>query len=150
MNDRFANRMNDPKVAHDVRVVADFIRIYCDAHHRDRDRRPAATDAASLGVFRRKHPVLCAECEAHLAYAEKRRAYCPQDPKPFCAHCDTQCYRAEELAWQAQMMRFSGPRSWRHGHAIDGLRHLLEGRRYKREKARRERLAGARTAKESR
>lgn len=136
MNERFANRMRDEKVAHDTRVVADFIRIYCDAHHGDVDRRPAGTDAEELGVYR-KVPVLCRDCEAHLAYAEKRRAFCQQDPKPFCAHCDTQCYRPEELEWQARMMRYSGPRSWYQGHLIDGVRHALEARQYKKEVARR-------------
>lgn len=150
MSDRFAERMHDEKVAHDTRVVADFIRIYCDGHHAGAERRAVQTDAEGLGVFGKKIPVLCAECAAHLAYAEKRRAYCQQDPKPFCAHCDSQCYRPEELAWQAQMMRYSGPKSWRHGHTIDGIRHMLEGRRYKKEKARRDKLAAASNREESR
>ncbi len=150
MNERFAERMRDGKVAHDTRVVADFIRIYCDAHHRYHDRRTIATDAASLGVYRAKRPALCAECEAHLAYAEKRRAFCQQDPKPFCAHCDTRCYRTEELEWQAQMMRFSGPRSWYQGHLVDGVRHAIEGRTYKKEMARRAKRATASTGEEPR
>lgn len=137
--------MADGRVAHDTRVVADFIRIYCDGHHRDSERRPAATEAAALGVYSRKSPVLCRECEAHLAYAEKRRAYCPKDPKPFCAHCDTHCYRDDERTWQAAMMRYSGPKSWHEGHLIDGVRHVLEGRKYKKEMARR---AAARTRSE--
>lgn len=143
MNERFADRMRDEKVAHDTRVVGDFIRIYCDGNHAQEKRRAIQTDASQLGVYRQKLPVLCESCEAHLAYAEKRRAYCPQDPKPFCAHCDTQCYRSEELAWQAQMMRYSGPKSWRHGHIKDGVRHVLEGRRWKKEMARRAKVAAA-------
>ncbi len=129
--------MSGEKVAHDTRVVADFTRIHCDGLHADRLRREAQTEAAELGLYARKHPVLCEECEAHLAYAEKRRAYCTLDPKPFCAHCDTHCYRPEERAWQARMMRYSGPRSWREGHAIDGIRHAVEGIKWKREMARR-------------
>lgn len=146
MNDRFVNRMQDPKVAHDTRVVADFIRIYCDAHHRAAERHPAQTDGREVGVYL-KVPVLCPECTEHLAYAEKRRAFCQQDPKPFCAHCETQCYRPEELAWQAQMMRYSGPRSWYQGHFVDGIRHALEARNFKKEMARR---AAAQTGEESR
>lgn len=137
MNERFVQRMADEKVAHDVSVVGDFIRIYCDGHHEDRDRHGAATDAAELGVYGRKLPVLCAECQAHLGYAEKRRAYCPHDPKPFCAHCDTQCYRSEEQQWQREMMRYSGHKSWYQGHMIDGLRHMREGLEWKRTMARR-------------
>lgn len=135
MSDRFAERMRDAKVAHDTRVLADFVSIWCDGHHRDRPRHPAVTDAAALGLYGRKLPTLCEECEAHLAYGEKRRAFCPKDPKPFCAHCDTHCYRPEERAFQREMMRYSGPRSWKRGHAIDGIRHVLEKKRWEREMA---------------
>jgi len=137
MNDRFAERMSDQKVAHDCTVLADFVQIWCDGHHSDEPRTRAETDAARLGTYGRKTPVLCEGCEAHLAYAEKRRAYCPKDPKPFCAHCDTHCYKADERAWQQQMMRYAGPRSWRKGHAVDGIKHVLEARKWRREMARR-------------
>lgn len=131
MDERFAGRMRDPKVAHDARVLADFVCIWCDGHHADRPRTAAETDATKLGTYGRKRHVMCAECAAHLAYAEKRRAYCPKDPKPFCAHCDTHCYVSAEREWQREMMRYSGPRSWSRGHAIDGIKHLLEARRHR-------------------
>lgn len=137
MNDRFVTRMNDREVRHDTTVLADFVQIWCDGHHADVPRRLAETDAAELGVYGRKRPTLCAECEAHLAYAEKRRAYCPKDPKPFCAHCDTHCYKSDEREWQRDMMRYSGPKSWRKGHAIDGIKHVLEARKWRREMERR-------------
>lgn len=137
MNEKFVARMAEPQVRKDTVTLADFVQIYCDGHHDGRARVHITTDAAQLGVYGRKHPVLCAECAAHLAYAEKRRAYCPHDPKPFCAHCETHCYKPDERAWQQQMMRYSGPKSWRKGHAIDGIRHVLAGRRFKREMARR-------------
>jgi hypothetical protein len=137
MNDRFVERMNDKQVRHDTVVLADFVQIWCDGHHADLQRRKVLTDGASLGIYGRKTPSLCEECEAHLAYAEKRRAYCPKDPKPFCAHCDTHCYKSDEREWQRAMMRYSGPKSWRKGHAIDGIKHVLEGRKWKREMERR-------------
>lgn len=129
MTERFAQAMNDPKVRHDTRVLASFTRIYCRGNHGGADRSPAPTDAASAGVYGPRPPVLCAECAAHLAYGEKRCAYCPKDPKPFCAHCDSRCYSPDELEWQRRMMRYSGPRSWYRGHLIDAVKHLLEGRR---------------------
>ena len=137
MNDRFVERMNDEKVAHDCSVLADFVQIWCDGHHADRTRRRAETDAARLDVYGRKTPTLCDECEAHLAYAEKRRAYCSKHPKPFCAHCDSHCYNSDERAWQQQMMRYSGPRSWRKGHAVDGVRHVMEARKWRKQMAKR-------------
>lgn len=136
MNERFVDKMRDPQVRHDVTVLADFVSIWCDAHHKDAERRPAATDAAGLDVYGKRRPTLCEECEAHLAYAEKRRAFCPKDPKPFCAHCDTHCYRDDERTWQATMMRFSGPKSWKRGYAIDGIKHALEERKWRRDMAR--------------
>lgn len=136
MNDRFVGKMRDPKIAHDTRVLADFVSIWCDGHHTDRPRRPARTDAAELGIYGRKRPELCEECEAHLAYGEARRAHCPKHPKPFCAHCDVHCYSPGERAFQQEMMRYSGPRSWKRGHAIDGIKHVLEKRAWERERAR--------------
>lgn len=128
---KFATKMLDRHVADDTRTVADFIAIFCKKHHAGRSRTQVQTDAALLGVYGRKTPVLCEECAAHLAYAEKRRAYCSKDPKPFCSNCDSHCYSADESEWQRQMMRFSGPRSLFHGHAIDGIKHTLEVRTYK-------------------
>lgn len=130
-NAKFVERMSDRKVRKDTKTLADFVAIYCRANHADREREAASTDAARLGVYGRRPPVLCEECSAHLAYGEKRRAYCPKDPKPFCAHCDVHCYRADEAEWQRQMMRFAGPRSMLHGHAIDGIKHALEARKYR-------------------
>jgi hypothetical protein len=70
-----------------------------------------------------------------LAYGEQRRAYCPKDPKPFCAHCETHCYKTDEAQWQRQMMRYAGPKSWRKGHAMDGIKHVLQARKHRRLRA---------------
>jgi hypothetical protein len=138
IDERFASRMAQPDVARDTRTVGDFIAIWCKGNHADRERGAIVSDAAALGVYGRKPPVVCAECADHLRYAERRRALCPKDPKPFCAHCDTHCYRSAERAWQQEMMRYSGPRSALHGYAIEGIRHALEARKWRREAARRE------------
>ena len=135
MNERFAHAMTDERVARDTRTVADFIAIFCKGNHGGRERSPVESDAATLGVYGRRTPVVCDECAGHLRYAEKRRAYCPKDPKPFCAHCDTHCYSAAESAWQRQMMRYSGPRSALHGYAIEGIKHALEARKWRRKAA---------------
>jgi len=123
--------MSDEKVRSDTRIVAGLGAIYCAGNHRDRRRSPLVSDGAALGVYGRRVPRLCDECAEHIRYAEKRRAYCSRDPKPFCAHCDTQCYRADELAWQRQMMRYAGPRSMWHGYAIPGIKHALEARKWR-------------------
>ena len=143
MSERFAEKMKSAKVAHDTVVLGDFIQIWCDGHHRDRTRRLVETDGAQLGIYGRKRPTLCEECEVHLAYAEKRRAYCPHDPKPFCANCETHCYKSDEREWQRGMMRYSGPKSWRKGHAIDGIKHVLESRKFRRQAESKARAAAA-------
>ncbi len=132
MSEKFEQSMRDRRVAKDTRTLGDFVEIYCRGNHASATRRPAGTDAAQLGVYGRRQPVLCAECEAHLAYGEKRRAYCPKDPKPFCANCDVHCYKSDEREWQREMMRYSGRRSMLHGHAVDGVRHMVETKRHKR------------------
>lgn len=131
VNDRFVERMSDTKVREDTRIVAGLGAIYCAGIHRDRDRRPLESDATTLGVYGRRVPKLCEACAAHIRYAEKRRAYCPKDPKPFCAHCDTHCYSPAEAEWQRQMMRYAGPRSVWHGYAIPGIKHALEARKWR-------------------
>jgi hypothetical protein len=138
MNERFAQKMTEPGVRHDTRLLGDFADIYCSGNHADRDRALLASDAAGLGVYGRRAPRLCVECAGHVRYAEKRRAYCPRDPKPFCANCDTHCYRDDEAEWQRRMMRFSGPKSWKRGYAIEGIKHALEGRRASRARERAE------------
>lgn len=129
---RFAERVRDREVAHDIRVVAGLIGIYCRGNHRDRQHAPLTSDAASLGVYGNKPPKLCEECASHARYAEVRRAMCPKDPKPFCAHCDVHCYKPDEAEWERQMMRYAGWRSLFSRWAPDAVRHVLEARRFSR------------------
>jgi len=129
MQDRFAAKMTDEKARRDTRLLGDFTRIYCRGVHAGAPRAALASDGADLGVYGRKPPVVCSECADLLRYAEKRRAFCPKDPKPFCSYCDTHCYTAEMRDRMREVMRYAGPRSLLHGHAIDGVKHLLEGRR---------------------
>ena len=131
MNERFAQRMADPQVRKDTRLLGDFSVIYCRGNHAGVERTPLVSDGAGLGVYGAKPPVVCGECAELLAYAEQRRAFCPKDPKPFCSYCDTHCYKAGMRDFMRDVMRYAGPRSIVHGHAIDSMRHLIEGRRAK-------------------
>ena len=129
MQDRFAQKMSEGKAAADTRLLGDFTRIYCRGLHADADRTPLVSDAAGLGVYGANPPAVCERCAELLRYAEKRRAFCPKDPKPFCSHCDTHCYSVDMRDRMREVMRYAGPRSLLHGHAIDGVRHLIEGRK---------------------
>jgi hypothetical protein len=142
MDERIAERMSDPKVAHDTRLLGDFADIYCGGLHADRPREPLASDGVTLGVYSKRTPLVCGECAALLRYAETRRALCPKDPKPFCAACETHCYRPEMRTYMQDVMRYSGPKSWKRGYAIDGVKHVLEMRRYRKSQER-QRQSGA-------
>ncbi|MDO9557689.1 MAG: nitrous oxide-stimulated promoter family protein [Coriobacteriia bacterium] len=138
MDERFAERMRDREVIKDTRLLGDFTAIYCRGRHKDAARASLASEGAELGVYGNRPPVVCEQCAELLRYAEKRRAFCPKDPKPFCSNCDTHCYRPDMREYMRDVMRYAGPRSMLHGHAIDGIRHLIEGRKHKKERHRTE------------
>jgi len=129
---KFSERMADAKVAKDTRLLGDFCEIYCKGNHLYAERMPLVSEGVELGVYGRKAPVVCRDCAELLVYAEKRRAFCPKDPKPFCSNCDTHCYSPPMREYMRQVMRYAGPRSMWHGHAIDCIKHLLESRAAKR------------------
>jgi hypothetical protein len=136
MDARVADRLVDPKVAHDTRLLGDFTDIFCADVHGGRARAALESDGVTLGIYRKRVPVLCGECAEFMRYAEKRRALCPKDPKPFCVACDTHCYKSDMRALSREIMRHSGPKSWRRGYLVDGVKHALAMRRYKRDQAR--------------
>ena len=137
LSEKFVEQMSDPQVVKDTRLLGDFSVIYCKGNHDGRERTALASDGVELGVYGRKLPIVCEECAELLRYAEKRRAFCPKEPKPFCSYCDTHCYKPEMREYMREVMRYAGPRSWRHGHAIDGVKHVIDGKRFKREMERR-------------
>ena len=130
MSERLRKALRDPVISKDVRVVGDFVRIFCDGNHRDRDRAPLSSAGVDEGCYKRP-PVVCEECAGLMVYAEKRRALCPLDPKPFCSNCETHCYKPDLRRYMREVMRYAGPRSMLHGHAVEGVRHLIAGRRHK-------------------
>lgn len=123
--------MADAHVRKDTRLLGDFAAIYCRGAHTGVERAPLASEAALLGVYGARPPRVCAECADMLVYAEQRRAACPKDPKPFCSYCDTHCYRPEMRERMSDVMRYAGPRSLLTGHAIDGIKHVIDGRKAK-------------------
>ena len=142
MTDRLRQRLGDPRVAHDTRLLGDFARIYCDGKHADRAKAAVTTAGSELWVYGAKPLELCEECRELLEYAEKRRAFCPQDKpgasKPFCSHCETHCYQPDKRELMRDVMRYAGPRAVVHGHAVDSVRHLIEGHKHAAEMRRRE------------
>ena len=130
MSERLQRALRDPEIAKDVRVSGDFVRLYCNAHHGDLRRGPLRSAGVEAGCYRRA-PVLCGQCAELQAYAEKRRAFCPYDPKPYCSACETHCYKEDRREEMRAVMRYAGPRSFLHGHPVEGVRHALAMRRHR-------------------
>ena len=130
LNERFAQKLDaDERIAEDIRTVTAMIEIACKGTHSDRERTPLLSDAAESGVYARRPVILCEECAELARYAEARRAFCPKDPKPFCAYCDVHCYRAAERKRIIDVMRYAGRRSLFTRHWLGAIRHVLDGRK---------------------
>jgi hypothetical protein len=89
-------------------VLAQFIGVYCDKLHRSREK--ALWDDGDQGEvdLGGKAPTLCPECSELLSYSVRRRALCPQNPKPSCKNCEIHCYAGEYRARIREVMRYSG------------------------------------------
>ena len=132
MQDRFAAGMAGEGAVADTRLLGGFTAIYCRGVHPASRRTALVSDACALGVYGLRVPQVCDECADVLRYVEKRRAYCPKDPKPSCSFCDTHCYSAEMSDRMREVMRYAGPRSMFHGYAVAGIKHVFAERAAKR------------------
>lgn len=89
--------------------------------------REVRTARAMIGIFcRRFHGASpCPDCDALLAYVERRIGKCPHGAaKPACAQCKTHCYGEEMRRRIREVMRYAGPRMI-YRHPLLALRHLL-------------------------
>ncbi len=105
----------DGAVAKDIEVLSDFIGIYCENLHGDRDRNRIAGKGALGDYLNPLEAVLCEECGRLLRYAASRRIICPMDPKPSCKKCPSHCYKADCRRRIREVMRFSGLHMIRRG-----------------------------------
>ncbi|NUP88670.1 MAG: nitrous oxide-stimulated promoter family protein [Candidatus Sumerlaeia bacterium] len=118
-----------PEECRDLRVLGEFIALFCRGRHRGADRRPfALTDVDPARIFGRRLPSLCAGCEALLSHGIVKRLRCPVTPKPMCKDCACQCYAPDYQARVRQVMRHSGPRMILRGR-LHYLFHLRRQRR---------------------
>ncbi|MEE8352984.1 MAG: nitrous oxide-stimulated promoter family protein [Dehalococcoidales bacterium] len=99
----------DKKIEKDLRVLFDFVEIFCRENHRDEPREPFAADDANLrAALGDRDPVVCADCRKLLQHGISKRIQCPYDPKPMCKKCPTHCYAPGYRERMRQVMRFSG------------------------------------------
>ena len=100
---------NTPKLLRrDLKTLAIFIRIYCEAHHTARE--PVVLKGFDIPEIAGKSLQLCPECTKLLHHAFVKRTHCQRDPKPSCKHCPTHCYAKNYRQMIRDVMRFSGRR----------------------------------------
>lgn len=96
------------KVEKDIKVLENFIGVFCESKHKDREKADR----------------LCSECLEVLEYSKFRREVCPLDPKPSCKNCEIHCYEHEKRQKIREIMRFSGMHLIKRGR-LDLLLHYI-------------------------
>jgi hypothetical protein len=100
----------------DLRVLADFVEIYCREKHRDATRSAfPIRDERLESLSRGRDLTLCQECEKLLNHGIAKLLQCRQDPKPMCKKCKIQCYAPGYRQKIREVMKFSGLYLVRHG-----------------------------------
>jgi len=89
----------------DLRILIDFIRVYCRAKHEFQAR-----EKVELKEISNKEILLCRKCVGVLEHALEKRCNCPLNPKPSCKKCRIHCYGKDHRARIREIMAFSGRR----------------------------------------
>jgi hypothetical protein len=109
------DNLNDKK-GKDIRVLADFIAIFCRENHREeaKDMFPIK-DARLRDIMGDNNLKLCPDCRKLLNHGIAKLLLCPYDPKPTCKDCQTQCYAPGYRERIQEVMRFSSLFLIKHG-----------------------------------
>ena len=106
----------DSKKEKDLRVLADFVSIFCRENHPDGEK------SLFIVMDERLHHslgggdmVLCPDCRKLLNHGIAKRLQCPYDPKPMCKKCRTHCYAPGYRERMREVMKFSGLYLVKHG-----------------------------------
>lgn len=115
----------DGKKSKDMRVLGDFISIFCRENHQGeaKDTFPIKDGRvrSSLGD---KDLILCSDCQKLLNHGIVKLLLCPYDPKPMCKKCETHCYALGYRERVREVMRFSGLYLVKHGR-LDLMMHYF-------------------------
>jgi hypothetical protein len=111
-------------VRRDLKLLADFIHLYCRQRHADADRHAVRLKTHDVEALCRRPIRLCASCRRLLTHAFVKRTRCPLEPKPACKRCPTHCYAPAYRAQIREVMKYSGRRLVLRGR-LDYLYHLL-------------------------
>ncbi len=114
----------DRKKSRDVRVLRDFIAIFCREKHQDNKEPFRARDARLQQVLGDEPLPLCGECSRLFRHGVAKLLLCPYNPKPMCKKCTTHCYAPGYRERIREVMRFSGIYLVKHGR-LDLLLHYF-------------------------
>jgi len=106
----------DKKKSKDLRVLANFISIFCRENHRAeaRDIFPIKDDRLRQALGN-ENLLLCQDCSKLLNHGVAKLLLCPYDPKPMCKRCETHCYAPGYRERVREVMKFSGLYLVKHG-----------------------------------
>ena len=114
-------RLNEKKEK-DIKILRDFVAIYCRETHREADKAQFAGDDIGLPAGCVAAVELCDECNKLLKHGIVKLLLCQYDPKPMCKKCQTHCYAPGYREKVREVMRFSGMYLIKHGR-VDLLVH---------------------------
>jgi hypothetical protein len=109
------DRLNKKK-ARDLKVLSDFVGIYCREKHtgEDKDVFPVKEDRLRQALGN-KELDLCQDCTRLLNHGIAKLLLCTQDPKPMCKKCKIRCYAPGYREKIRDVMKFSGLYLVKHG-----------------------------------
>ncbi|OGO35730.1 MAG: hypothetical protein A2147_06600 [Chloroflexi bacterium RBG_16_57_8] len=108
-------RLNKKK-ERDLKVLGDFVSIYCREKHRSDEKDAfAVKDERLQQALGDKRLHLCADCIRLLHHSTAKLLLCKQDPKPMCKKCKIHCYAPGYREKIRDVMKFSGLYLVRHG-----------------------------------
>ena len=106
----------DRKKEKDIRVLTDFVSIFCRENHPNGDKSLFTIKNERLQrSLSSGEVVLCLDCQKLLTHGIAKRLQCPYDPKPMCKKCQTHCYAPGYRERMRGVMKFSGMYLVTHG-----------------------------------
>ena len=115
----------DPKKDKDIRILSDFVAIFCRENHKNvpKELFPIKDDSLHA-ILGDKELLLCEDCSKLLNHGIAKLLICPYNPKPSCRKCPTHCYAPGYREHVRKVMRFSGTYLVKRGR-LDLLLHLM-------------------------
>lgn len=99
----------DEKKANDIKILAEFISVYCRKKHSGLPHKDVKIiDTRLQEIIGQKEMRLCEECERLFNHGAAKLMQCPFDPKPSCRKCQKHCYAPKYRQQIKEVMRFSG------------------------------------------